>query len=83
MRQKKKTALRDDRMIMRNNVKKSTKISVDLRRDLSAAGMNVDSLPIIRRLTERGRIARRPKKKQLLTPAMKKKRLLWAKNHKK
>jgi len=34
----------------------------------------------IRRLIERGRIARRPKKKQLLTTVMKKKRLQWAKN---
>jgi len=31
-------------------------------------------------LIERGRIARRPKKKQLLTTVMKKKRLQWAKN---
>ena len=62
---------------------KSKKTSVDLKRDLSAAGVNVDSSTIRRRLIERGRLARRPKKKQLLTPIMKKKRLQWAKKHKK
>jgi len=37
----------------------------------------------IRKLIERGKIARRPKKKQLLTPVMKKKRFQWTKKHKK
>jgi len=46
---------------------------------LSAAGVNVHSSTIRRRLIERGRIARRPKKKQLLTTVMKKKGLQWAK----
>ena len=80
---KRKTTARDDQMIIRNSVKNPRKTSVDLKRDLSAAGVNVDSSTIRRRLIERGRLARRPKKKQLLTPIMKKKRLQWAKKHKK
>jgi len=80
---KRKMTTRDDQMIMRNSVKDPRKTSVDLRRGLSAAGVNVYSSTIRRRLIERGRIARRPKKKQLLTTVMKKKRLQWAKKHKK
>ena len=80
---KRKTTARDDQMIIRNSVKNPRKTSVDLKRDLSDAGVNVDSSTIRRRLIERGRLARRPKKKQLLTPIMKKKRLQWAKKHKK
>ena len=80
---KRKTTARDDQMIIRNSVKNPRKTSVDLKRDLSDGGVNVDSSTIRRRLIERGRLARRPKKKQLLTPIMKKKRLQWAKKHKK
>jgi len=65
---------------LRNSVKDPRKGSVDLNRDLSAAVVNVHS-STIRRLIERGRIARRPKKKQLLTTVTKK-RLQWAKNKK-
>jgi len=72
---KRKTTARDDQTIMRNSVKDPRKNIVDPKRDLSAAGVNVHSSSIRRRLIERGRIARRPKKKQLLTPVMKKKRL--------
>jgi len=77
---KRKTTARDDQMIMRNSIKDPRKTSVYLKRDLSAAGVSVHSSTIRRRLTERGRISRRPKKKQLLTTVMKKKRLQWAKN---
>ena len=80
---KRKTTARDDQMIIRNSVKNPRKTSVDLKRDLSDAGVNVDSSTIRRRLIERGRLARRRKKKQLLTPIMKKNRLQWAKKHKK
>ena len=69
---KRKTTARDDQMIIRNSVKNPRKTSVDFKRDLSDAGVNVDSSTIRRRLIERGRLARRPKKKQLLTPIMKK-----------
>ena len=77
---KRKTTARDDQMIMRNSIKDPRKTSVYLKRDLSAAGVSVHSSTIRRRLIERGRISRRPKKKQLLTTVMKKKRLQWAKN---
>jgi len=70
-------------MMMRNSVKDPRKTSVDLKRDFSAAGVNVHSSTIRRRLIERGRIARRPNKKQLLTTLMNKKRLQWPKKHKK
>jgi len=69
-------------MIMRNSVKDPRKTSVDLNRDFSAAVVNAHSSTIRRMLIERGRIARRPKKKQLLTTVIKKKRLQWAKNKK-
>ena len=42
----------------------------------------MSSSTVRRRLLEKGRKARKPKKKQLLTAAMKKKRFNWAKKHK-
>ena len=77
--EKEKTTARVDQMIMRNSVKDPRKTSENLKRNLSAAEVNVHSSTIRRRLIERGRIARRPRKKQLLTTGMKKKRLHWAK----
>jgi len=66
---------------LRNSVKDPRKGSVDLNRDLSAAVVNVHS-STIRRLIERGRIARRPKKKQLLTTVTKKKTAVGEKQKK-
>ena len=63
------------------NVKNSKKTSKDLQRDLAIVGMNVASSTVRRMLFEAGRTARRPLRKQLLTKAMKKKRLSWARNH--
>ena len=80
---KRKTTARDEQMKKRNSVEDPRKTNVDLKRDLSAAAVNVHSSTIRRRLMERGKIARRPKKQQLLTKVMKKKRLQWAKKHKK
>ena len=59
------------------------KNSEDLMRDLVNCGTcNISSSTVRRRLIEKGRMARRPIKKQLLTKAMKAKRLDWAKRHK-
>ena len=69
-------------MILRNSVRNPTKNSKDLQRDLATAGVNVDSSTIRRRLLQAGRNTRRPHKKQLLTAAMKKKRMKWAKKYK-
>ena len=69
-------------MILRNSVRDPTKNSKDLQRDLATAGVNVDSSTIRRRLLQAGRKTRRPLKKQLLTAAMKKKRMKWTKKYK-
>lgn len=79
---KRKTTSYDDKLIVRNSVKDPRKTSKDLQRDLAAAGVHVDSSTVRRRLLEVGRTARRPLKKQLLTDAMKRKRLRWARKHK-
>lgn len=76
------TTVRDDRFLVRQSKRDPRKTSSDLQRDLSHAGVVLDSSTVRRRLLEVGRKARRPIKKQLLTVAMKKKRLLWAKEHK-
>ena len=54
------------------------KNSTNLKRDLATAGVIADSSTIRRRLLKAGRKARRPLKKQLLTAAMKNKRIKWA-----
>ena len=77
---RKRKTTNDDRMIMRNSLKDPRKISKDLQRDLAMAGIDLDSSIVRKRLVQAGRIARRPRKKQLLTDVMKKKRLVWAKN---
>ena len=49
---KRKTTARDDQMTMGNSVKDPRKTSVHLKRDLSAAGVNVHSSTIRRMLKE-------------------------------
>src|ERR1700761_5380894 len=73
------TTVRDDRFLLRYSKQDPRKTSSDLQRDLSRAGVVIDASTVRRRLLEVGRKARRPVKKQLLTAAMKKKRLAWAK----
>lgn len=80
---KRKTTSRDDIMILRNSVKDPRKTSRDLQRDLIAAGVQVDSSTVRRRLLEADRPARKPQKKPLLTRVMKQKRLNWAKKYRK
>ena len=79
---KRKTTTHDDRMILRNSLKDPKKTSKDLQRDLAMAGVDIDSSSVRKRLVQAGRIARRPRKKQLLTDVMEKKCLVWAKKFK-
>ena len=76
---KRKTLTRDDIRLLRESKEDPRKTSDMLRKDLLSSGVNVSSSTVRRRLIECGRMARRPVKKQLLTAAMKKKRLDWAK----
>ncbi|KAJ4436973.1 hypothetical protein ANN_17105 [Periplaneta americana] len=56
--------------------------AVDLTRELMVTtGADIHVTTVRRRLLEAGRRARKPIKKQLLTPVMCKKRLMWAKLH--
>ena len=79
---KRKTTKRDDFTLLRNSKVNPRKTSEELKRDLDESGVHVSSSTVRRRLLEKGRKARKPKKKQLLTAAMKKKRFNWAKKHK-
>lgn len=78
---KKKTTSSQDRMLVRKSKINPTLSAVDLNRELAASGTNVHVTTVRRRLLAAGRKARRPIKKQLLTTAMCKKRLAWAKAH--
>ena len=78
---KRKTTPHDDKVIIRNSIKYPKKTSVDLRRDLSSAGVNISSSTVRRRLLEVGRFTRKPLKKQLLTSVMKTKRLHWSRKY--
>ena len=78
---KRKTTKRDDLILLRNSKINPQKNSEQLKRDLDKSGVHVSS-STVGRLLEKGRKARKPKKKQLLTAAMKKKRFNWAKNTK-
>ena len=78
---KRKTTSQDVKLMIRNSVKNPKKTTKDLQRDLALAGVNVASSTVRRRLLEMSRTARRLLRKQLLTKAMKKKRLSWAPNH--
>ena len=80
---RRKTTDHDDRYLLRESMRDPRKNSEDLMRDLVNCGTcKISSSTVRRRLIEKGRMARRPIKKQLLTKAMKAKRLDWAKRHK-
>ena len=79
---KRKTTKRHDLILLRNRKINPRKTSEELKRDLDKSGVHVSSSTVRRRLLEKGRKARKPKKKQLLTAAIKKKRFKWAKKHK-
>jgi transposase len=78
---KRKTSKRDDQRLLRSSRNDCRKTAVDLARELAETGVNVTPMTVRRRLIEAGRPARKPVKKQLLTVAMKAKRLAWAKKY--
>ncbi|KAJ4441738.1 hypothetical protein ANN_11596 [Periplaneta americana] len=79
---KRKTSPADDRLIVRKSKLNPRLTAVDLTRELMATtGANIHVTTVQCRLLEAGQRARKPIKKQLLTPVMCKKRLMWAKLH--
>lgn len=79
---KRKTTPTDDRLIVRKSKINPRLTAVDLTREIiDTTGVNIHVTTVRRRLLEAGRRARKPIKKQLLTPVMCKKRLMWAKLH--
>ena len=66
-----KTTKRYDLTLLRKSKLNPRKTSEELKRDMDDSGVHVSSSTVRRRLLEKGRKARRPKKKQLLTAAMK------------
>lgn len=79
---KRSTSARDDKTLHRMSVKNPRLTSFDLSRSMAAAGVDIAPSTVRYRLLERGRRARRPYKKQLLTSRMKKQRLEWARKFK-
>lgn len=79
---KRKSTDFDERVLLRNSNMNPRKTSQELQRDWSAAGVDVHSSTVRKRLLEHGRRARKPIKKQLLTDRMQKQRLAWAKKYK-
>ena len=71
---KRKTTKRDDLTLLRNSKINPRKTSEELKRDSDETGVHVSSSTVRRQMLEKGRKARKPRKKQLLTAAMKKKR---------
>ena len=69
-------------MLLRLSIVDPRKTSSDLKRDMMDYGVHLSNSSIKKRLFEAGRNARRPKRKQLLTHKMKRKRLAWAKKYK-
>ncbi|KAJ4445025.1 hypothetical protein ANN_06824 [Periplaneta americana] len=79
---KRKTSPADDPLIVRKSKLNPRLTALDLTRELMATtGANIHVTTVRRRLLEAGRRARKPIKKQLLTPVMCKKHLMWAKLH--
>ncbi|GFW21181.1 hypothetical protein TNCV_1948061 [Trichonephila clavipes] len=70
-----------NKFLVPNSTMHPFKTSIDLQRELLATGVNVDSSTVRRRLIDARRFERKPIKKQLITPAMKKKRLDWARKY--
>ena len=74
----KKTTCQTDRQIARQSLRNRQPTSTDIRNQLS---LPVSSRTVRRRLVKAGLVARRPRKKPLLTESMRKARLQWAKDH--
>ncbi|KAJ4433945.1 hypothetical protein ANN_16264 [Periplaneta americana] len=80
--QKRKTSHADDRLIVRKSKLNPRLTAVDLTPELMATtGANIHVTTARRRILEAGRRACKPIKRQLLTPVMCKKCLMWAKLH--
>lgn len=79
---KRKTSPRDDRKIRKMCTQNRKMSAVKLTDRLKQEGLNVSERTVRRRLYEMGYKCHRPALKPLLTDAMKKKRFLWAKQHK-
>ena len=69
-------------MLLRLSIVDPRNTSSNLKRDMMDYGVYLSNSSIKKRLFEVGRIARRPKRKQLLTHKMKRRRLAWAKKYK-
>lgn len=78
---RRKTSNRTDRILLMKSKIDARLTSEDLRRELVNHGANVSARTVRRRLQEFHRPARRPVKRQKLTPRMKKARMEWARNH--
>jgi transposase len=75
---KRKAPPRTEQFLLRNSRLPPTVTSKDLQRDLLSSGIDIGASTVWHRLLEFGRKARKPIRKQLLTPAMKQKRLARA-----
>jgi len=79
---KKASTAADDRFLVRLSLKNRRASSSDLKREWQdSSGVNVTSRTVRNRLLTAGLAARRPRKKPLLTKAMRIARLNWAKHH--
>ena len=77
---KRKTTKRNDAKLLRDSKRNPRKTSKELKRDLDESSVQISLSTIRRQLLAQGRKARKSKKKQLLTTAMKK-RYNWAKKN--
>ena len=75
---KKKLTKREERMLLSENRQRPFMTSNQHKVSLN---LDISTRTVRRVLFKNGMISRRPFKKQLLTPQMKKKRLAWAKHH--
>lgn len=78
---KRLTTNRDDRLLIKMSKLNPKKTSDELQRDIAAHDIKLSTRSVRRRLCKAGRKARRPLQKSLLTTVMKKRRLVWAKEH--
>jgi transposase len=69
---------RNHQLLLRDSRLHPTMTSKDLQRDLLTSRIDIDALTVRHRLLAVGRKARKQIKKQLMTRAMKQKRLAWA-----
>ena len=79
---KRSSSTRDDRALVHTSLRNRFLSSSDLKRKWEMqCGVSVSTSTIRKRLAKAGLHGRRPRKKPLLTPQMRKARLSWAKEH--